>query len=121
MSNEFDSLFKGMDNLVKTQTIIGDPIIIDGATIIPIMEVSFGMASGAFAHESHSAGAMSARMTPVALYVMQNGIGKVVNIKNPDAVSKVVDLIPDFINKLSGKKVSPEIIEKAKKAVTEES
>ena len=77
MANEFDSLFKGLDSLVKTKTVIGDPMIIDDATIIPIMEVSFGMASGSFAHDSHNAGAMSARMTPVALYVMQKGMGKV--------------------------------------------
>ena len=119
MANEFDSLFKGLDSLVKTKTVIGDPMIIDDATIIPIMEVSFGMASGSFAHDSHNAGAMSARMTPVALYVMQKGMGKVVNIKNPDAVGKVVDLIPDSVNKISGKKISPEIIEKAKKTLTD--
>ncbi|MDO4938527.1 MAG: spore germination protein GerW family protein [Lachnospiraceae bacterium] len=119
MASEFDSLFKGVDTLLKTKTIIGDPITIDDSVIIPIMEVSFGMASGSFAHESSNAGAMSARMTPVALYVMQNGIGRVVNLKNTDAVSKVVDLIPDFVNKVSGKKVSPGIISKAKKMMHE--
>ncbi len=115
MAGEFDSLFKNLDSLLKTKTIIGDPMTIDDAVIIPIMEVSFGMASGSFAHESGNAGAMSARMTPVALYVLQNGIGRVVNIKNTDAVSKVVDLIPDFVNKVNGKKVSPGIVAKAKK------
>lgn len=119
MANEFESLFKGMDSLVKTKTIVGDPIKIDDATIIPIMEVSFGMASGSFANNASNAGAMSARMTPVALYVTQNGIGRVVNIKNTDAISKVVDLIPEFANKIGGKKISPEIIAKAKKTIAE--
>ena len=119
MTNEFDSMFKNLDTLVKTKTIIGDPIEIDNTVIVPIMEVSFGMASGSFANNASNAGAMSARMTPVALYVLQKGIGHVVNIKNTDAISKVVDLIPEFVNKIGGKNVSPEIIEKAKKVVTE--
>ncbi|MBQ0145615.1 MAG: sporulation protein, partial [Lachnospiraceae bacterium] len=116
---EFDSMFKNLDTLVQTKTIIGDPIEIDYTVIVPIMEVSFGMASGSFANNASNAGAMSAKMTPVALYVLQKGIGHVVNIKNTDAISKVVDLIPEFVNKIGGKNVSPEIIEKAKKVVTE--
>lgn len=115
MANEFDALFKGLDTLVKTKTVVGDPMKIDDATIIPIMEVTFGMASGSFAQDSHNAGAMSAKMTPVALYILQNGTGKLVSIKNTDAITRVVDMIPDFVNRFTGKKVSKDIEAKAKK------
>lgn len=120
MANEFEALFKGMDTLIKTKTIIGDPVKIEDATIIPIIEVFFGMASGSFANNASNAGAMSARMTPFALYVIQNGIGRVVNIKDSDAISKAIDLIPEIVNKIGGDKVSPEIIEKAKKTAEEQ-
>ena len=118
MAGEFDSLLKGADTILRTNTIVGEPIHVDDAVIIPIMEVSLGMASGSFASNTGSAGAMSAKMTPVALYIMQNGIGRVVNIKNTDAVSKLVDLVPELANKVTGKRVSPDIIEKARKIVS---
>ena len=119
MANELDSLMKGLDTLVKNKTVIGDPIKIDDATIVPVMEVTFGMASGDFAQGNHSAGAMSARMTPIAMLVVQNGVSKVVQIKNTDAITKIVDMIPDFVNKVSGKKVSKEVVAKAKKLAEE--
>jgi len=122
MANEFDALFKGLDNLVKTKTVIGEPIRIDNAVIVPIMEVSMGMASGSFNQGNSNAGAMSARMTPVSLFVMQNGSSRMIQISNTDAVSKAIDMIPDFINKISSKKVSKDIVAKAKKiAETSES
>ena len=40
------------------------------------------------------------------MLVIKDGETKLVNIKNQDAVTKVIDLIPDLVNKLSknGKK-----------------
>ncbi len=115
MSNDFDALFKGMDTYVKTMTVFGDPVRIDDATIVPVMELSFGMASGAFNQGSSNAGAMSAKMTPVALFVHQNGVSRMMQINNSDAISKAIDLIPDFVNKISGKGIAKDIQEKAQK------
>jgi len=115
MASDFDSLFKGLDTFVKTKTVFGDPIKIDDATIVPVMEVAFGMASGAFNQGNSSAGAMSAKVTPVALFVMQHGSSRMIQIKNSDAISKAIDMIPDFVNKIAGKGVTKDIEEKAKK------
>ncbi len=45
---------------------------------------------------------MSAKMTPSAVLVIQNGMTKVVNIKHQDAVTKVLDMAPDLVNKFVG-------------------
>jgi len=116
MNNDFDSMFQGIEHLVNTKTVIGEPMKLDDAIIVPIMEVTFGMATGSFSEGTSKAGAMSAKMTPVALMISQNGFERMVYIKNADAVSKVVDMIPGFINKLKGKGVSKDVVEKAKKA-----
>ena len=115
MANEFDSLFKGLDTLVKTKTVIGDPMKIDDATIVPIMEVSFGMATGSFAEGKNNAGGMGAKLSPVGLYIIQNGAGRLVHIKNTDAITGAIEMIPDFVNRICGKKVSADIEAKAKK------
>ena len=47
---------------------------------------------------------MSAKMSPSAVLVIQGGVTKLVNVKNQDAITKVIDMAPDFINKFLGGK-----------------
>ena len=47
---------------------------------------------------------MSAKMSPSAVLVIQNGVTKVVNIKNQDAITKAIDMAPDLINRFIGGK-----------------
>ena len=42
-----DALFKGLEGLASSKTVIGEPIHMDGATMIPLIEVTAGLASGA--------------------------------------------------------------------------
>ena len=61
---------------------------------------------------------MSAKMSPSAVLVIQNGVTKLVNVKNQDAVTKAIDMAPDLINKFLGGKpaVSDETVRAAKDA-----
>ena len=43
-------------------------------------------------------------MSPSAVLVIKNGSTKLVNIKNQDAVTKVLDLVPDIVDRFSAKK-----------------
>ena len=47
---------------------------------------------------------MTGKMTPSAVLVIQNGSTKLVNIKNQDGLTKVLDMVPDFVNKFAGGK-----------------
>ena len=37
------------------------------------------------------------------MLVIQNGTSKVVNVKEKDSISKLLDMVPDMINKFAGK------------------
>ena len=50
--------------------------------------------------------------------VIQNGVTKLVNIKQQDAVTKVLDMVPDFVNKFAGGK-KEEVSEKAMETAQE--
>ena len=79
----------------------------DDAIILPLVDVTCGMAAGSFADNAKSnngGGGMSAKMSPSAVLVIQNGVTKLVNIKQQDAVTKVLDMVPDFVNKFAGGK-----------------
>ena len=48
----------------------------------------------------NNGGGMGGKMTPSAVLVINNGSSKVVNIKNQDSLSKILDMVPDIVNKL---------------------
>ena len=113
-----EALFKGLDNFITTKTVVGEPVKVDDAIIIPLVDVTCGMAAGSFVQNSknNGGGGMSAKMSPSAVLVIQNGVTKLVNVKNQDAVTKVIDMAPDLINRFLGGKpaVSEETVGIAK-------
>lgn len=102
-----ESLFKGMDGFLSTKTIVGEPIQVGDAILLPLMDVSFGCGAGAGAGErkNSAGGGMSAKMSPSAVLVIQNGTTRLVNIKNQDTITRLVDMAPDLINRFTGKNV----------------
>ena len=103
-----DAMFGGLEGLLQSKTVIGEKVYVGDACILPLIEVSAGMASGAFgdAAKRNGAGAMSAKMAPVALLVLQGEKMRLINLKDQDAVSKIIDLLPDAIERICGKRKS---------------
>ena len=123
-SSTVEALFKGMDNFVTTKTVVGEAVKIDDTIILPLVDVTCAMAAGAFSQPSknNGAGGMSAKMSPSAILVIQNGVTKLVNIQHQDAVTKIIDMVPDFVNRFVGGKddvITEEALEKAE-AMAEE-
>ena len=112
-NNTVESLFKGMDSFITTKTVVGDAIHIGDTSILPLVDVSFGVAAGAFSQEkkNNGAGGMGGKINPSAVLVIQNGVTKLVNIKNQDGMTKILDMVPDFINKFTSGKDTDDIID----------
>ncbi len=100
-----ESLFKGMDSFMTTKTVVGDAIHIGDTIILPLVDVSFGVAAGAFSQDkkNNGAGGMGGKIMPSAVLVIQDGSTKLVNIKNQDGITKILDMVPDFVNKFTSK------------------
>ena len=117
-TSTIDTLFRGMDQFVNTKTVVGEPVQVGDTIIVPLVDVTCGMAAGSFAEgvKQKQRGGMSAKMSPSAVLVIQGGVTKLVNVKNQDAITKVIDMAPDFINKFLGGKpaVSEETVQTAK-------
>ena len=104
-NNTVESLFKGMDSFITTKTVVGDAITIGDTIILPLVDVSFGVAAGAFSEEkkNNGAGGMGGKIQPSAVLVIQNGQTKLVNVKNQDSITKILDMVPDVIDKFTSK------------------
>ncbi|MFI3211849.1 MAG: GerW family sporulation protein [Eubacteriales bacterium] len=106
-----DSLLKGVDTVLSTKTVVGEATQIGDTIILPLVDVSFGLGAGAGTNDKKNAGGggVSGKMTPSAVLVIKDGQTKLVNIKNQDAVTKVLDMIPDVIDRFTTKK--PEMMD----------
>ena len=101
-----DSLMKGMSTVLSTKTVVGEATKIGDTIILPLVDVTFGVGAGASFGDNKNGGAggFSGKLTPSAVLVIQNGSTKLVNIKNQDTVTKVLDLIPDIVDKFTAPK-----------------
>lgn len=114
--NPLNELMKTtMDHLkgvTDANTIIGAPIHADGVTLIPVSKLSVGVGSGGaeFSTKNQAAGngnfgggsAASAKLEPVAFLVVQNGGVKLLPVNaNPSSLIKVVDTVPEVVDKVT--------------------
>ena len=101
-----ESLFRGMDGVVSSKTVVGDAIHIGGTIILPLVDVSFGIGAGAFSgnKKEKGMGGIGGRMTPSAVIVIQDGKTRLVNIKNQDTITKILDMVPDVIDRFTADK-----------------
>lgn len=100
-----EALFHGMDGVITSKTVVGDAIHIGDTILLPLVDVSFAVGAGAFNgdRKERGAGGIGGKMTPCAVLVIQNGHTKLVNVKNQDTMTKILDMIPDVIDKFSTK------------------
>lgn len=102
-----NALFKGMDGFLSTKTVVGEPIHVDDTIIIPLADVSFGVGAGVFdkeATDNNGGGGLGGKIQPSAMLIIKDGTTKLVNIRNNSTSSKILDMVPDLINKFSGGK-----------------
>ena len=100
-----ESLFKGMDSFITTKTVVGDAITVGDTILLPLVDVSFAVGAGAFSGEkkNNGGGGMGGKISPSAVLVISNGVTKLVNIRNQDGLTKILDMVPDLVDKFTHK------------------
>lgn len=103
---------KGM---ADANTIIGTPIQTEGATLIPVSRLSFGVAGGGteFTTRKQSAGdggsfgggsGASAKLEPVAFLIVRGDSVRLLPVAPPPAntVDRVIEAVPEMVDKITG-------------------
>lgn len=108
-----ESLFNGMDGVLSSKTVVGDAINIGDTILLPLVDVSFGIGAGAFQGDKKekAGGGLGGKMSPSAVLVIKDGNIKLVNVKNQDTITKILDMVPDVIDKVSGKSNNKKLTE----------
>lgn len=109
LNNNLETLFKNLENFVNTKSVIGDPLNVGDTTLIPIVDVTFGVAAGAKGSKKEEkndddggAGGLGAKISPSAMIVVQkDGNVQLINIKNQNSVNKLIDMVPGILSKFN--------------------
>ena len=103
-----EALFKGMDAVVSSNNedfIKERDIHINDTIILPLVDVSFGIGAGSSSADKKEKGmgGIGGKMSPSAVIVIQGGKTKLVNVKNQDTITKILDMVPDVVDRFTGK------------------
>ena len=96
--------------LSDADTIIGDPIKLDGVTVIPVSKVSYGFAAGGSDLPSKSSSELfgggtggGVTIQPIAFIVVANGDVKLLQInQDKSSTGAIVNLVPELFDKVQG-------------------
>lgn len=107
-----DVTLQKIKEMVDVNTIVGEPIVSGGTTIIPVSKVSYGFASGGTDIPSKNAinkqafgggGGAGVTIKPIAFIVVTNGEAQLLNIgEESDPISQLAGAIPEAIDKIIG-------------------
>lgn len=103
-TNTIDTLFENLNTALSAKTVVGEPLnVAEDTYIIPLVDVSFGMGAGYGKGEKKGStmGGIGAKMSPSAVLVVKNGQTRLVNVKNQDLAVKIIDMIPDLIDRFT--------------------
>lgn len=103
-----------LESMVDVNTIVGDMVTSpDGTVIIPVSKVTFGFAAGGSEFNTNKLSKYSenqklpfgggsgagVNISPVAFLTVKDGQVKLLNINGTTSIDKLIDIIPDVINK----------------------
>ncbi|MGN0954061.1 GerW family sporulation protein [Dialister sp.] len=120
-------IFEDFKKMITTESVVGEPIYLGDATIVPFVDISFGFGSGA--HGSSAAGgAGGGKVTPTAVLILKGERVELFSIKNAAAnntIDKVINMVPEVISHFTKKKEKKEevreaALKEAKEAMAEE-
>lgn len=104
-----DTTMEKIRAMVDADTIIGDPITVDGTTVLPVSKVSFGLATGGsdFNGKGNTpmfggGGGAGVSIIPVAFLVIKGSDVKMLQIyKDESSTNKAIGILPDLFDKIS--------------------
>ncbi len=113
LPNMLESTIAKIREMVDANSVIGEPITVADATLIPISKVSIGLAGGGSdfnaknsnQQENPFGGGVGAgiKVTPVAFLVIKEGSVRMLPVAAPanTTADRLVEMVPDTLDKIA--------------------
>ncbi|ABI69203.1 GerW family sporulation protein [Syntrophomonas wolfei] len=105
------TLFEQLDRFFKTETVFGEAMQVGNVSLIPVISISFGAGTGAGngkdakgSDGSGGGGGAGGKITPTAVIVVRNEEVSVLPLSNRGYVDKIVEMVPELIDRIPHKK-----------------
>lgn len=104
VSDNINSIFAKLQDFIKTDTVVGEPIEVGEVTIIPFMNISFGVGTGGRlgkdGEENQGGGAGSgAKVAPTAVLVIRGDKVELLSIDKSAHLEKLVMMVPEILDR----------------------
>ncbi|MGE5631831.1 MAG: GerW family sporulation protein [Caulobacteraceae bacterium] len=111
INESLETLFSHLEKFLKTETVIGEPIVVGETTLIPIITVSFGCGGGGGGGKDEKGNdgmgtgvGVGARISPDAVVVIKDEAVTMLPIKGKSNIEKLVGMVPEIVKKIKLKK-----------------
>ncbi len=103
-----------IENMIDVNTVVGDMITCpDGTVIVPVSKVCFGFAAGGSEFNTNKLNKFSdsaklpfgggsgagVNIAPMGFLVVKDGNTKLLSVDGTNAIDRLVDIVPDVVNK----------------------
>lgn len=107
LKQNLDTIFSHLENMFKAKTVIGDPIVIGEVTLVPVVNVTFGIGTGggeskdSKAQEAGGIGAgTGARLIPAAVIVIKGDQVSMLPVSGRSSMETIMEMVPEVVGKL---------------------
>ena len=113
LPNMLENTIAKIREMVDANSVVGEPITLDGITIIPISKVSVGFGGGGsdFSHKTPTSAELpfgggvggGVKVSPIAFLVVKDGNVRMLPVASaPNTTSeRIVEMVPDLLDKIS--------------------
>ncbi len=109
LTGNLKTIFQEMEEFLTTKAVVGEPIEVGAITLIPVINVTFGMGTGGGSGEGAKdskpqkggAGAgLGAKISPTAVIVIKEGDISVIPLNGNTGLERLIDMVPDIVKKI---------------------
>lgn len=111
LPNMLESTITKIREMLDANSVVGQPMVVDGVTIIPISKISVGLGGGGSdyvskhpTNENPFGGGVGAgaKVTPVAFLVIKDGNTRMIPVPVPanTTVDRALEMVPDTLDKI---------------------
>ena len=97
------SMYDKLDNFLKTETVIGETIVVDNIKLIPIITASFGLGGGIGEedNESGGGGGLGCKISPDAILVIKDNQVEMMPVNTSGSLDKLIEKVPELLEKIN--------------------
>ncbi len=107
LKENIEAMITHLENMIQTKTVVGEPIISNGKTIIPLISVRLGFGAGGGEGNAPQqgvgkgeGGGAGLNVTPAALLIIdENGV-QVYSLNQKGGLAKIMELVPEVMAKM---------------------